>query len=229
MLGVMSSLAVMDTEACAPSTGAPRGADERPTQGEAAHRAQDPSLAALLDELRNDHRRHGRVLTRGFLALAVYRFGNWAAAQQRAPIRLPALRLYGWTDKVTRLLTGVHMDRQVRVGRGFHIIHAEGNISIHPEAVIGERVGIMHNVTIGTEPNSNGAPRIGDDVFIGVGAVLLGPISIGDRASIAANSLVISDVPADSVAIGVPARVYPKLGALPKKAAGSGPPPGSGR
>ena len=93
------------------------------------------------------------MFTRGFLALAVYRFGNWAA-QQPAPLRAPALRLYGWTDKLTRVLTGVHMDRQVRVGRGFHIIHAEGNISIHPEAVIGARVGIMHNVTIGTDGNN---------------------------------------------------------------------------
>jgi serine O-acetyltransferase len=225
MLATASSLAAMDRDACASSPDAPREAGEKPEDEAAADRTNDdPSLTALLEQLRSDQRRHGRVLTRSFIALAVYRFGNWAA-QQRTPLRGSALRLYGWSDKLTRVLTGVHMDRQVRVGKGFHIIHAEGNISIHPEAVLGDRVGIMHNVTIGTEPNSSGAPRIGNDVFIGVGAVVLGPITIGDRASIAANSLVIADVPPDSLAIGVPARVYPKLSALSRK--GVAPAPGS--
>ena len=199
MLGSMHSLAEMDAETTPPSP-------------------EIPSFASLLTDLRGDRDRHGRMLTRSFIALAVYRFGNWAA-QQQSPVRRPALQLYGWTDKVTRVFTGVHMDRQVRVGKDFHIIHAEANISIHPEAVIGDRVGIMHNVTIGTQPNKPGAPSIGNDVFIGVGAVVLGPITIGDRVSVAANSLVITNVPPDSLAIGVPARVYPKLSALPKKAA----------
>jgi serine O-acetyltransferase len=176
------------------------------------------SLAALLEELRGDLRRHERVLTRTFAAMAVYRFGNWVD-QQSPALRESGGRVYGWAEKVTRLVTGVHMDRRVRIGEDFHLIHAEGSISIHPSVVIGDRVGVMHNVTIGLEPGSTGAPVIGDDVLIGVGAVILGPVKIGDRASIAANSLVISDVPADSVAIGVPAKVYPRLGG-PRRSAG---------
>lgn len=179
-------------------------------------------LKALVADLRRDLRVHERVMTRTFAAMAVYRFGNWID-EQTPLLRDGGGRVYGWAEKVVRLVTGVHMDRRVRVGEDFHLIHAEGSISIHPSVVIGDRVGIMHNVTIGLEPGSTGAPVIGNDVLIGVGAVILGPIKIGDRASIAANSLVISDVPADAVAIGVPARSYPRLSGARKDAGPSGP------
>lgn len=172
----------------------------------------------LVTALRRDLHLHERVLTRTFAAMVVYRFGNWAE-EQPPLVRSAGSRLYGWAEKVTRLVTGVHMDRRVRVGEDFHLIHAEGNISIHPSVVIGDRVGIMHNVTIGLEPGSTGAPVIGNDVLIGVGAVILGAVKVGDRSSIAANSLVIADVPPDSVAIGVPAKCYPRLGG-PRRSAG---------
>jgi serine O-acetyltransferase len=175
-------------------------------------------LKTLVTALHGDLERHERVLTRTFAAMAVYRFGNWAE-EQPPLVRALGSRVYGWAEKVTRLVTGVHMDRRVRVGDDFHLIHAEGSISIHPSVVIGDRVGIMHNVTIGLEPGSTGAPVIGNDVLIGVGAVILGPVKVGDRVSIAANSLVISDVPPDSVAIGVPAKCYPRLGG-PRRSAG---------
>ena len=173
---------------------------------------------ALLDNLRSDYQLHGRrLLTRTFIAMAVYRFGAWATEQPRA-VERPASKVYGWLDKVSRVLTGVHMDRGVTLGDEFHIIHAEGNISIHPQTVIGDRVGIMHNVTIGEGATGGGAAIIEDDVFIGVGAVIIGKVRIGKGAHIAANTLVLADVPPNSVAIGVPARTYPRLGAIRKPA-----------
>ncbi|MEZ5458846.1 MAG: hypothetical protein R3E65_05920 [Steroidobacteraceae bacterium] len=90
-------------------------------------------------------------------------------------------------------------------------MHADGSLSIHPDTVIGDDVGVMHNVTIGTNMSTT-VPTIGNGVFIGVGAVILGGVKIGDGARIAANSLVISDVPPGSVAMGVPARVWKNLG-----------------
>lgn len=196
-----------------------------PTESEAAVESQREE--GLLQLLRSDLRLHGRVFTRCYLAMVTYRLGNWAATELPEPVRSPSLRVYGWMEKFTRVLTGVHMDRRVRVGRDFHIIHAEGNISIHPDVVIGDRVGIMHNVTIGMDPKSARLPRIGNDVFIGVGAVIIGDVTIGDRVSIAANSLVISDVPSDSVAIGVPAKHYSRLSKplRPATRADSVPPP----
>ena len=67
----------------------------------------------------------------------------------------------------------------------------------------------MHNVTVGTNMDKPGCPQIGDDVFIGAGAVVVGNIKIGDGALIAANSLVFFDVPDDALAMGVPAVIYP--------------------
>jgi serine O-acetyltransferase len=86
------------------------------------------------------------------------------------------------------------------------------NIKIHPDSVIGARVGIMHDVTLGTNMERPGAPVIGDDVFIGAGARILGGVHIGNGARIAANSLVIGDVPAGATAVGVPARVMQYTG-----------------
>ena len=114
--------------------------------------------------------------------------------------------LYLWTE----IVTGVHMPREVTLGKRFHIVHADGSLSIHPETVIGDNVGIMHNVTIGTNMSA-AVPSIGNNVFIGVGAAILGGVKVGDGARIAANSLVISDVPPGSVAMGVPARVWKNL------------------
>jgi serine O-acetyltransferase len=113
---------------------------------------------------------------------------------------------------VCELATGVLLERTTEIGEDLHIIHA-GMISIHPDARIGKRVGIMHGVTIGTNMGP-GVPTIGDDVFIGCNASILGGVTIGNGARIAANSLVITDVPEGAVAIGVPAKVMPDFGQL---------------
>ena len=70
----------------------------------------------------------------------------------------------------------------------------------------------MHDVTIGTNMDRPGVPRLGNNVFVGAGAKILGGISIGDGARIAANSLVVCDVPAGATAVGVPARVLQYTG-----------------
>lgn len=116
-------------------------------------------------------------------------------------------------------LTGVDLDRTTQVGEALHIVHG-GMISIHPDAIIGDRVGIMHGVTLGTNMGP-GAPVIGDDVFIGCQASILGRVKIGNGARIAANSLVITDVPSGAVAIGVPARIGPDVSGLRKGLAAS--------
>jgi serine O-acetyltransferase len=160
-----------------------------------------------------DVRQHGRLLTRSVLGLIVFRFGAWALTQPRI-VRAVAMKFYNVGDRFMRVLTGLHMHCTVLVGEHLHLIHAEGNVSIHPDVVLGDRVGIMHNVTIGLVIEQPGAPIIGNDVFIGTGAVILGPVLIGDNARIAANSLVIANVPANWIAIGVPARLYPRISAM---------------
>ena len=163
-------------------------------------------MSRLLDELVSDYRKHGNSLSSlTFWAMATYRFGNWASELPFA-LRFVGGKIYGAMSLVVETTSGIRLNRETVIGEGFHLVHA-GNIRIHPKCVIGDRVGIMQDVTLGTTPERAGAPTIGDDVFIGAGAKILGPVNIGDRARIAANSLVISDVPPDTTAIGVPARV----------------------
>lgn len=169
--------------------------------------------------LRDDYVRHGRSLTEpAFVSLAIYRYGRWAFGLRNPVLRWLASKFYGLLKLFILNVTKVWIPPQTRIGKDFHIIHAEGSLSIHPDVVIGDRCGVMHNVTIGTNMRS-GAPVIGDDVFIGVNSTILGPIRIGDRVRIAANTAVTTNVPSDSIVIGSPARIFPNLLTSRKKTA----------
>jgi serine O-acetyltransferase len=166
----------------------------------------------MLHDVHLDYRRHGSTLfNAAFLALLTYRLGRWSESRRRRWSRFLARKLYAAVHAPVATLTRIWIPPAVTLGEGFHIIHAEGSLSIHPDTVIGKRCGVMHNVTIGTNMTP-GAPVIGDDVFIGVNATVLGPIRIGDRVRIAANTAVSSHVPSDCIVVGSPARVYPRLG-----------------
>ena len=82
---------------------------------------------------------------------------------------------------------------------------------VHDDAVIGDNCKIFANVTIGNKwsdgKNTSGPPKIGNNVVIGAGSVIIGDITIGDNCVIGANSVVLKDVPPDSVIAGVPAKV----------------------
>jgi serine O-acetyltransferase len=159
----------------------------------------------MFDNIRADYRIHHPLRNRALWALAVYRFGRWSMQQRFAPWRWLSSKIYGLLNIVSEIITGVIMDRNVQIGEGFHIIHPE-RVRIHADVVIGDRVGIMHGVTIGTGMYP-GVPVIGDDVFIGANATIIGKVRIGDGARIAANSLVLTHVPPGATAIGVPAKI----------------------
>lgn len=162
--------------------------------------------------LRADYRRHGaRAANGAFLSLCVYRYGHWAIGRRNPLARKIASKLYGFVHFFTANFFRIWIPPQATIGVDLHIVNNEGSLSIHPDAVIGDRLGVMHNVTIGTNMRG-GAPVIGDDVFIGVNATVLGAIRIGDRVRIAANTAVTTDVPSDSIVVGSPARIYPRLG-----------------
>jgi serine O-acetyltransferase len=159
----------------------------------------------MFDNIRADYVLHRPLRNRALWALVVYRFGRWSMQQKFPPWRWLTSKIYGVLNIFSEIVTGTNMDRNVQVGKGFHLIHPE-NVRIAAEVVIGERVGIMHGVTIATNMFP-GVPVIGNDVFIGAYATVIGKIKIGDGARIAANTLVISDVPAGTTAIGVPAKI----------------------
>jgi serine O-acetyltransferase len=167
-------------------------------------------VSSLVDTLRADYDRHERRLRNlGLWVVGVYHFGVWANQRQSRLGRWASSRAYAVSSLLVELGTGCSIDRNTRVGDGIHIIHS-GNVRIHPKVVLGQRVGIMNDVTIGTANARDGFPVIGDDVFIGAGARILGPVKIGDGAVIAANTLVITDVPAGATVMGVPGRVLPQ-------------------
>lgn len=168
----------------------------------------------MFRQLCEDYWLHGRdVFDRALWAMALYRFGQWADGCRVTPLRKLAGKVYGLLFRFSPFVTGVFLDRRTRIGKKFHLVHP-GMIVIHPDAVFGDRCGIMHGVTVGVNMQG-GVPRIGNDVFIGCHATVLGEITIGDGVRIAANSLVISDVPAGALAMGVPARIYPNMGKCP--------------
>lgn len=171
----------------------------------------------MFGRLRDDYSRHGSNLKNTALwALAVYRFGTWSSRRAQ-PMRWITSKVYGALQLGVELATGISIPRETRIGAKIHLVHA-GNIKIHSAAVIGDRVSIMHDVTIGSSVEREGAPVIGNDVFIGVGAKILGSVRIGDGALIAANSLVVTDIPPGLTAIGVPARAIPHSKGAPKRA-----------
>jgi serine O-acetyltransferase len=182
----------------------------------------------MFDNIRKDYDRHERsLLSLSFWTMVNYRFGRWGLARRTWLARKSTSFLYIISSLFIEITTANNIHRNMVVGEGFHLIHS-GCIRLHPDCVIGDRCGIMHEVTMGTNMNDDSPPTVGDDVFIGCGAKILGSIHIGDGARVASNSLVLVDVPAAATAIGVPARIIRYTGrtvpepAANERAAGDG-------
>jgi serine O-acetyltransferase len=109
---------------------------------------------------------------------------------------------------VSRLFTGIEIHPGATIGRRFFIDHGAG-VVIGETAEVGDDVVIYQGVTLGGVSMSKGKrhPTIGSEVVIGAGAKVLGPVLIGDGAMIGSGSVVVKDIPADCVAVGVPAKV----------------------
>lgn len=166
----------------------------------------------MFKQLRDDYKRHdSSLLNPALWAILTYRYGVWAATVKPAPLRWLASKIYGLFFFLVLITSGIRLHREVKIGKGFHLIHS-GNIQIHPSTVIGDYCGIQQDVTLGIAMERKGAPIIGNHVYIGKGATILGKVKIGDGARIAANTLVINDVPPNTTAIGVPARIMKYTG-----------------
>ena len=137
----------------------------------------------------------------GFKAVRSHRKANWC---YRHNLKF----LARWISQRSRRKTGIEIHPAAQIGRGLFIDHGMG-VVIGETTEIGDNCTIYQNVTLGGTGKDHGKrhPTLGDNVLVGSGAKLLGPFKVGDNARIAANAVVLSEVPEQATAVGIPAQV----------------------
>jgi serine O-acetyltransferase len=135
-------------------------------------------------------------LTDGTTSMIVYRWMQWAQRQRLIPLAMLFNKL--------NVFGGCIIGRGADFGAGFVLVHSLG-VVINTSVRGGKNVVIEHQVTIGAEKGQS--PVLGDDVFIGAGAKILGGVKIGSGAKVGANAVVLDDIPDGATAVGIPARV----------------------
>lgn len=161
-----------------------------------------------------DYRKADKVANKGNLKgsflVGHFRLANWIRSSSTL-VRLVGVPYLIWYKFFIEWIVGFELPCSTQVGKGLLVHHGTGTV-VNPKSVIGENCCLLHQVTIGTKGDGESAqtPIIGNDVIIGVGAKVLGGVSIGDGARIGAATLVLKDVPAGMVAIGNPMRIVEK-------------------
>ncbi len=137
----------------------------------------------------------------GFKAVRSHRKANWF---YRHNLKFIAR----WISQRSRHKTGIEIHPGATIGKGLFIDHGMG-VVIGETTIIGDNCTIYQNVTLGGTGKDTGKrhPTLGNNVLVGSGAKVLGPFKVGDNARIAAGAVVLSEVPANATAVGVPARV----------------------
>ncbi len=153
---------------------------------------RDPAAKAILEVL---------FCYPGLHALIFHRLAH--ALYKRGLVLLPRL-----ISHFSRMLTGIEIHPGAKIGEGFFIDHGMG-VVIGETAEVGENVTIYHGVSLGGTGKEKGKrhPTLKDNVVVGAGAKLLGPIEIGEYARIGAGSVVLNNVPSHTTVVGVPGRV----------------------
>ena len=180
----------------------------------------------MFPNLREDLRRFGGpwqqfralVLAPRVWAIVAFRFARWVyTASSAAVVRLPLKLLVSLNAALIDVATNIELPPQVAIGPGLFIPHT-GYIVVASNVMIGSHCTLTQGVTIGHRSGGNlssfAGPIIGDRVYIGPGAVILGPISIGNDVLIGANAVVTRSVPARAVVVGNPARVISMKGSF---------------
>jgi serine O-acetyltransferase len=173
--------------------------------------AVDTQIGAVPGCLREDWATYGGDLfSPGLWVMVVYRFGRWRYRIQPRWLRIGFSFAYKVMFAVVRAASGAEIPCEARIGRRLRIDHSHG-IVISGDAWLGDDVVLRNGVTIGLRrTGTRGSPVIGHSVDIGAGAKLLGMIHVGNGTCVGANAVVLTDVPANSIAVGVPARISPR-------------------
>lgn len=137
------------------------------------------------------------LLTDGTAAMVFYRLMQWSRRWRLAPLEMIF-------NKLNAMFCNCIIGRGAEFGPGFMLIHSTG-VVINGNVRGGSNVSLEHQVTIGAERRNS--PFIGDDVFIGAGAKVIGSVRLGNGARVGANAVVVKDVPPHSTVVGIPAQV----------------------
>ncbi|MBQ7070057.1 MAG: serine O-acetyltransferase [Ruminococcus sp.] len=159
-------------------------------------RERDPAAGSVLE-----------ILTyAGLHAVAFYRVAHWFYLKDHKVIA----RIISQT---ARMITGIEIHPGAKIGKGLLIDHGSG-VVIGETAEIGDYCLLYQGCTLGGTGKDHGKrhPTLGNNVMVGCGAKVLGPFTVGDNAKIAANAVVLSPVPANSTAVGVPAKIVKQNG-----------------
>jgi len=173
-------------------------------------------LMSLKDDIFADYQAFARCKTKtnwprvilmtvrslGFRVVLLHRIGHWHRRRRRRLIAGVCDRLI-WS-------CGADLNTGAEIGAGFRLPHPIG-VVVGSGVKIGQRVRILQGATLGGEggkarEDGQTQPSVGDDVIIGAGAALLGPIRVGNRVKIGANAVVVDDVPEGATVVGVPGR-----------------------
>ena len=138
-----------------------------------------------------------------------YRIGHAIRQIRFKPLRLFLTLIHYPFYFLCNVIVGIYIPWQTTIGGGLRIYHY-GCICINSEVIIGSNCVMRHGVTIGVKKIGEKSPVIGNNVEFGAGAKVLGALKIGDNVTVGANAVVVCDVPTDSIAVGVPAKIYPK-------------------
>lgn len=159
--------------------------------------ARDPAARSVAEIL---------VCYPGLHAIWFYRVSHWCWGHR--------LFLLGrWISHLGRWLTGIEIHPGATIGNEFFIDHGMG-VVIGETAEIGDCVTLYHGVTLGgvSWRKEKRHPTLGNHVVVGAGAKVLGPITVGDYSRIGANSVIVKDIPPNSVVVGVPGRISSRDG-----------------
>lgn len=135
--------------------------------------------------------------TDGSFAMILYRWMQWSQRRRLVPLAM----LF---NKLNVILNQCIIGRGADFGEQFVLVHCQG-VVINTGVRGGRHVVIEHQVTIGAEKGE--APVLGDNVFVGAGAKIIGGVHVGSNAKVGANAVVVDDVPDGATVVGVPARV----------------------
>jgi serine O-acetyltransferase len=173
----------------------------------------------MLSDFRKDLRRYREPDNRmhweefSIISVFLYRVGSGIRRISFAPLRWLLTIIHFPFFIFYTLLSGIQLPRGCKIGAGLRIFHF-GCIFLNPLTIMGENCTLRQGVTIGNRNEIDDVPVIGNNVDIGAGAKVLGRIKIGNNVVIGANAVVITDIPDDHIAVGIPAKAIPRKSSI---------------